>query len=116
MYPTRVNNHWFFKSEFCSLVTARNHRGSSTPVADEVTGAVQEALLEPVALEHPAGLLGGSGDGASYRSSSAGGVAWSRGAVARAGATRGHLSPSSPLLRVSSPACAPWRAGFGTKF
>lgn len=60
----------------------------------EVTGvarAVHQALGAPVHLVTPPG---GSGDGASCRSSSAGGGASSRGAVVRVVRRRGRLSPS----------------------
>lgn len=82
-----------------SRITAHN-RGSNTLVV-EVTGEELVGLLRRGAQARPAGLLGDSGDGASYRSSSAGGEAWSRGGAARAVVTRGPLFLSSPLLHVS---------------
>lgn len=45
-------------------------------------------------------LLDGNGGGASYRSSSAGGVTLSRGGVARAATKRDRPFPSSPPLHV----------------
>lgn len=59
-----------------------------------VTEVVQEAPPGPAAPGHLAAPLGDSDDDASYRSSSAGDEAWSRGAAGRVEATRGHLSPS----------------------
>ena len=97
-------------------VTTRSCHCGHSNVAGEVTAAARVAHQGPVARGRLAAPPGGSGGGASYRSSSAGGVTSSRGAVERAVVTRDLLSPSSPLLRVSSLVCAPWRVGFGTIF
>lgn len=97
-------------------VTTRSCHCEHSSVAGEVTAAALVVHRGPVARGRLAAPPGGNGGGASYHSSSAGGVTSSRGAVERAVMTRGLLSPSSPLLHVSSPVCAPWRVGFGTIF
>lgn len=74
--------------------------------AGAVTAAALAARRAPAARVLPA-ARSGSDDDASCRSSSAGDATSWRGAVARAVMTRDPLSPSSQLLRVSSPVCAP---------
>lgn len=102
-------------AEHLKVTTRSCHCGHSS-VGGEVTAAARAARRAPAARARPAARPGGSGDGASCRSSSAGDAASWRGAAARAGATRGLPSPSLQLLRVSSPVYAPLRVGFETIF
>lgn len=110
----------FNKERWCCRppikVTTRSCHCDHSSVADVVTAAALEAHLARGAQGHLEAPPGGNDGGASYRSSSAGDVTWSRGAVARAVMTRGRPSPSSRLLRVSSLVYVPWRVGFGTRF
>lgn len=97
-------------------VTTRSCHCVRSSVAGEVTATARGARPAPAARARPATPPGGSGGGASYHSSSADDVTSSHGATVRAATTRDLPFLSSPLLRVSSPVCAPWRVGFGTRF
>lgn len=66
-----------------------------------VTEEALGLLPEPEVQEHPARPLGGSDDGASCHSSSAGDGAWLRGGAEHVAVKHGHPSPSSQLLPAS---------------
>lgn len=76
------------------------HNGQENLAAVVTAEEPEAALQAPGYQERLAKLLGDNDGGASYRSSSAGGGASSRGATARAGATRDRLSPSLPPLHA----------------